>query len=107
MVLALSVTLPDAAQPLWLVVRLGQGREPWHLLTTCRVWPRQRPCRSRALCLGASGRPQVAAYDTLMSPPLSSCGVEFGSAFGCGATGVYTIRMPKVSLGDLPDLSLS
>jgi len=30
----------------------------------------------------------AAAYDTLMSPPLSSCGVEFGSTLGCDATGV-------------------
>lgn len=37
-VLALSVTHPAHAQPLWLVVaRLGKGQEPWYLLTTQRV----------------------------------------------------------------------
>lgn len=37
-VLALSVTHPSHAQPLWLVVaRLGKGQEPWYLLTTQRV----------------------------------------------------------------------
>jgi len=55
-------------------------------------------CRSHPLCLGASRCPQFASYDTLMSPPLISCGVAFGSALGCGATGVRTIRMPNVSL---------
>jgi hypothetical protein len=33
-----------------------------------------RLCHSRPLCLGASRCPRAAAYDTLMSPPLSSCG---------------------------------
>jgi DDE family transposase len=39
-VVAIPVTLPDHAQPLWLVVaRLGSGREPWYLLTA-------EPCRT-------------------------------------------------------------
>lgn len=37
-VVALSVTYPQHARPLWLVVaRLGQGHEPWYLLTSERV----------------------------------------------------------------------
>jgi hypothetical protein len=37
-VVALNVTHPDHARPLWLVVaRPGHGREPWYLLTSDRI----------------------------------------------------------------------
>jgi len=44
-VVAVAVTLPDHPHPLWLIIaRLGQGREPWYLLTAepptshARIW---------------------------------------------------------------------
>lgn len=37
-VLALSVTHPEHARPLWMVIaRIGKGHEPWYLLTSDRV----------------------------------------------------------------------
>ena len=53
--------------------------------------------------VGALREPEAALlYETLTLPPLSACGAELGMLEGCGATGLYWMLTPIVSVEFLP-----